>query len=339
MKAQMILAAVAAILALASGVGQAGPNAGGSLVVHDTGLTYSDEGYNYCGKGDVPSTCQDVDARIDDDGVTWIWKVYAAFPSTSQPRLKAVAYGWEWDPEVVILQVQHCTIDVLYHSSTYVSCCWMGLQDVHTTHLTELGWFAGYHYGAPATFRTRGLPHEECDSRAWFGDDSVPMVQDSVAAFGYIGFGIDGYVPCPVPPVGACCAPAGTCTVTTQSACVAPNAWQGGSTSCSPNPCISSGVDDGPLATTLGFRVAPTPFAERTALVFAGPKATEASLLIFDVSGRRVRSAWQGVLTGRTITLEWDGCDDSGRKTPAGVYLARLRSGAGVVDARLVQAR
>jgi hypothetical protein len=85
--------------------------------------------------------------------------------------------------------------------------------------------------------------------------------------------------------------------------------------------------------------VAPTPFAERTALVFAGPKGTEGSLRVFDVSGRRVRSAWQGVLNGRTITLEWDGRDDSGRETPTGLHLARLRSGAGEVVVRLVRAR
>ncbi len=41
----------------------------------------------------------------------------------------------------------------------------------------------------------------------------------------------------PVPPTGACCAPAGTCTVTTQAACASPSNWQGAGTTCSPNPC------------------------------------------------------------------------------------------------------
>ena len=106
--------------------------------------------------------------------------------------------------------------------------------------------------------------------------------------------------------------------MTEETACTDPNSWQGPGIPCTPELCTPSGVDDGPLATTLGFRVAPTPFAEKTALVFAGPKGTEASLLIFDVSGRRVRSAWQGVLTGRTITMEWDGRDDWGGKHPPG---------------------
>jgi hypothetical protein len=37
---------------------------------------------------------------------------------------------------------------------------------------------------------------------------------------------------------GACCAPAGTCTVTTSALCTAPSAWQGAGTNCSPNLCV-----------------------------------------------------------------------------------------------------
>jgi flagellar hook assembly protein FlgD len=59
--------------------------------------------------------------------------------------------------------------------------------------------------------------------------------------------------------------------------------------------------------------------------------------LIVDASGRRVRSVWQGALTGRTTTLQWDGRDDSGREVPAGVYLARLQGAAESVVARLVR--
>jgi hypothetical protein len=115
--------------------------------------------------------------------------------------------------------------------------------------------------------------------------------------------------------------------------------WQGQGLACTPETCAISGVDDGPLATKLGFRVVPTPFAQRTALVFAGPKGTTAELLIFDVSGRRVRSAWRGVLDGRTKKLEWDGRDDAGREVSTGVYLARLRSGTGKVVVKLIRAQ
>ena len=83
----------------------------------------------------------------------------------------------------------------------------------------------------------------------------------------------------------------------------------------------------------------PSPFAGSTDLVFTGPRATEAQLVIVDASGRRVRSAWQGALNGRTTTVPWDGRDDSGRDAPSGVYLARLKSGSASVVVRLVKAR
>jgi len=83
--------------------------------------------------------------------------------------------------------------------------------------------------------------------------------------------------PCPQPTTGACCVPDGTCTVTEPAACTDPNVWHGQGVSCTPDPCVVSDVDDGPLATTLGFRVVPTPFAQRSALVFAGPKGRRRS--------------------------------------------------------------
>jgi formylglycine-generating enzyme required for sulfatase activity len=39
------------------------------------------------------------------------------------------------------------------------------------------------------------------------------------------------------PPSGACCAPAGTCTMTTQADCATASLWHSEWTSCSPNPC------------------------------------------------------------------------------------------------------
>jgi hypothetical protein len=38
-------------------------------------------------------------------------------------------------------------------------------------------------------------------------------------------------------PTGACCAPSGTCAVTTQAGCVALSTWQGAATTCAPSPC------------------------------------------------------------------------------------------------------
>jgi len=53
-----------------------------------------------------------------------------------------------------------------------------------------------------------------------------------------VGCGGDKSVGVPTP-TGACCATAGTCTVTTQAACVSPSTWQGAGISCTPNPCTA----------------------------------------------------------------------------------------------------
>jgi hypothetical protein len=41
----------------------------------------------------------------------------------------------------------------------------------------------------------------------------------------------------PCNPTGACCTPAGACSLTTQSNCITPNTWQGAGTNCTPNNC------------------------------------------------------------------------------------------------------
>jgi flagellar hook assembly protein FlgD len=56
-------------------------------------------------------------------------------------------------------------------------------------------------------------------------------------------------------------------------------------------------------------------------------------------SGRLVRTAWEGGLDGRVRTITWDGKDQSGRQTPAGIYLVRVESTAGEVLGRLVKTR
>ena len=67
-------------------------------------------------------------------------------------------------------------------------------------------------------------------------------------------FGVAFY-PSPVPPVGACCYPDGSCVLTCQYDCVAPGFWHGELTSCTPNLCPqptgSCCYPDGTCAVTL----------------------------------------------------------------------------------------
>jgi len=69
---------------------------------------------------------------------------------------------------------------------------------------------------------------------------------------------------------------------------------------------------------------APTPFARSTALRFDLPQAGPASLVIYDLEGRRVAEPASGMLAAGAHRAVWDGRDASGRLLPNGFYFARL---------------
>ena len=52
--------------------------------------------------------------------------------------------------------------------------------------------------------------------------------------------------------------------------------------------------------------------------------ATEVSLRVHDVLGRRVRQVWQGPLGAGSHRFTWDGRDEAGRAVAAGVYVYRV---------------
>jgi hypothetical protein len=76
----------------------------------------------------------------------------------------------------------------------------------------------------------------------------------------------------------------------------------------------------------------PNPFrlGEQTTIRFAVPAAasgpTRASLIIYDVLGRRVRMLVVGDVIAGEQAVTWDGVSDAGAAVPSGVYLARLES-------------
>ncbi|UCD06732.1 MAG: hypothetical protein JSV98_02490, partial [candidate division WOR-3 bacterium] len=45
-----------------------------------------------------------------------------------------------------------------------------------------------------------------------------------------------------------------------------------------------------------------------------------------DAAGRLVRTFADGRQAAGYYTVQWDGCDDLGRKVPAGVYFVRLHT-------------
>lgn len=75
----------------------------------------------------------------------------------------------------------------------------------------------------------------------------------------------------------------------------------------------------------------PNPFNPATTIVFALPQAGPATLEVFDMQGRLVRTLWRGELAAGSHEMLWNGRDDAGRAVPSGGYLARLGGSAGAI--------
>ena len=104
---------------------------------------------------------------------------------------------------------------------------------------------------------------------------------------------------------------------------------------------IVTGTADVPAIGALtGLQMAvpsPCPFGERTQVRFSLPRSAETGLDVLDVNGRRVRRLLTGgLLEAGAHTLTWDGRDESGACSPAGVYFLQLVSGGEQVVQRVV---
>jgi hypothetical protein len=72
----------------------------------------------------------------------------------------------------------------------------------------------------------------------------------------------------------------------------------------------------------------PNPFNPRTRIAFELAERQHASLAIFDVRGRRVRTLVSETLDAGPHWRDWDGTDGAGRHVASGVYLYRLTTRA-----------
>jgi flagellar hook assembly protein FlgD len=79
----------------------------------------------------------------------------------------------------------------------------------------------------------------------------------------------------------------------------------------------------------LGFSLtsSPNPFSAATRVELSVPDACAASVRIYDVSGRCVRSLLSGSVPRGTLAVVWNGTDAAGRALAPGVYFAVARAG------------
>jgi hypothetical protein len=70
----------------------------------------------------------------------------------------------------------------------------------------------------------------------------------------------------------------------------------------------------------------PNPFSGRLGLLLSVRPGERARVEVFDAAGRRVRTLFDGAASRGSLDLVWDGRDEVGRRTAAGVYLIRART-------------
>lgn len=128
-----------------------------------------------------------------------------------------------------------------------------------------------------------------------------------------------------------CDGPAGDLTLQDNSPCLPENNVCNAQIGAEGEGCTAgvSSTGDAPIALRTGITGNhPNPFNPRTLVSFDLAEGGPASLLVYDVSGRLVRTLIQGevMASGRQEVL-WDGYDDQGQRAAAGIYLARLQAG------------
>ncbi len=223
----------------------AGPNAGGTLLMHaNPSLIFTTSTSNYCGQSGL-TTCEAATTHLPQSTTPTLWFVVAAFPEFSQPHVTGVSFGLgDYDPTA---------ISMLGHGScanfeadtqdwpgpnTGTSLSWSSPRGER---LIELYWFAGYAY----TEATLALgPHPTFGG--YFVDNSPSPVSDAIAGYSSLGFGaLSGHLVCPIPPAnGACCSSVdGACSVLTPDLCAAlPGTYLGDDQPCPAEACAPSGA-------------------------------------------------------------------------------------------------
>ena len=234
----------ALVASAAATVSHAGPNERGMLLVHDTGLVYTEEEGGPPGPSEAPA-CNLADDELPAgppaDGYGYVWKVYAAFPPGSSPRLKAVAFGAEFPPSVKVLAggVPDEEFDFQLPAAGWPAVSGGGVQvsflQLKTEEVAECYWLAGF--GSSGRWALSRHPSQ----LNMFADDSIPPIEDQILGLGAIGFGQPGVTHCPGEVLfGACCYADGSCRLAEEPACVeGEGIFRGVDFTCSPDPCAA----------------------------------------------------------------------------------------------------
>jgi photosystem II stability/assembly factor-like uncharacterized protein len=80
----------------------------------------------------------------------------------------------------------------------------------------------------------------------------------------------------------------------------------------------------------------PNPFSTRTTIDYKLAQAGRATIIIYDLSGRKRSVLVDESKPAGRYTLDWDGTDHGGGKLPAGIYILRLKTHSGTVSYKMI---
>lgn len=75
------------------------------------------------------------------------------------------------------------------------------------------------------------------------------------------------------------------------------------------------------------FQNYPNPFNPSTSIQFQVPKASDVTVIIYDMLGQQVKSLFTGQVLAGKYTVEWDGTNNAGAKMSSGSYIYRMTAG------------
>jgi flagellar hook assembly protein FlgD len=90
---------------------------------------------------------------------------------------------------------------------------------------------------------------------------------------------------------------------------------------------IVTGIDDNKeLNTASMLNAYPNPFNEQTNISVKLEQSFDASLMIYDINGKKVATLHEGHLDAGEHVFSWDGTDSRGHKLNSGIYVYQLIS-------------
>lgn len=80
----------------------------------------------------------------------------------------------------------------------------------------------------------------------------------------------------------------------------------------------------------------PNPFNSTTKIKYSLVSKENVEIIIFDISGKRVRSLYSGPQESGVHLISWDGKSDHGKEVCTGLYFCKVQYGEHLISARML---